>query len=195
MSEAANVSRDNLISLLQMEDGATERNAQLEEKIAANTARRDILLKNYEALISDDEDRRLFEDVKRARDVMTASRSRAIELMKENKADESRKMQQEVVVPDYEKYLKAIDLDIDYNEKLAKTHADDGKASALLSVRLVGICLGLLILWRAFGMGNYPFDQPRPWQHHGQPRPWRGADRLGRSAGIDGEPNPCVRRQ
>jgi methyl-accepting chemotaxis protein len=146
LSEAANVSRDNLISLLQIDEGATERNTQLEEKITANAGRRDILLKNYEAMISDEEDRRLFEDVKRARDIMIASRSRAVELMKENKPDESRKMQQEVVIPDHEKFLKAIDLDIDYNAKLAKTHADDGKASALLSVRLVSICLGLLIL-------------------------------------------------
>src|SRR4029077_473811 len=112
LSEAANVSRDNLISLLQIDEGATERNTQLEEKITANAGRRDILLKNYEAMISDEEDRRLFEDVKRARDIMIASRSRAVELMKENKPDESRKMQQEVVIPDHEKFLKAIDLDI-----------------------------------------------------------------------------------
>ncbi len=146
LSEAANVSRDNLISLLQIDEEATERNTQLEEKITANAARRDILLKNYEPLISDEEDRRLFEDVKRSRDIMIVSRSRAVELMKENKPDESRKMQQEVVIPDHEKFLKAIDLDIDYNAKLAKTQADDGKTSALLGVRLVGICLGLLIL-------------------------------------------------
>jgi methyl-accepting chemotaxis protein len=146
LREAANVSRDNLISTLQVEEGATERNAQLEQKIAAGTARRDELLKNYEPLVSDDEDRRLWEEAKRARDVMTASRSRALELLKENKAEDSRKLQQEVVIPDYEKYLKAIDLDVDYNDKLGKAYADHGKATSLLSVRLIAIALGLVFV-------------------------------------------------
>ena len=60
---------------------------------------------------------------------MLASRNRAGELLKEGKADEFRKVQLEEVVPDYDKYLKAIDLDVDFNEKLAKTYADDGKSS------------------------------------------------------------------
>ena len=68
LREAANVSRDNLIALLQIDaTGSAERNAALEQKIAANTARRDELLKSYEdrGLVVDDEDRRLFEEVKR----------------------------------------------------------------------------------------------------------------------------------
>ena len=49
LKDAANVSRDNLIFLLQIDAaGSAEQNAQLEQKIAANTARRDELLKNYE---------------------------------------------------------------------------------------------------------------------------------------------------
>ncbi len=144
LREAGDVSRDDLISLLQIDEaGSAERNTQLEQKIAANTARRDELLKDYEPLISDDEDRRLIEEARRARDIMTASHSRALELLKENKAEESRKMRQEAVIPDYEKYLKAIQLDVDYNEKLGKTYADAGKSSALFSVRLIGISLGL----------------------------------------------------
>ncbi len=106
----------------------------------------DELLKNYEGLISDDEDRRLFEETKRARDVMTASRSRALELLKENKVEEARKLQQEVVIPDYERYLKAIDADVDYNKKLGQGYADAGKASALFSIRLIGVALGLAFL-------------------------------------------------
>ena len=146
LGEVANVSRDNLISLLQIEEGATERNVQLEQQIAAGTARRDELLKNYEPLVSDDEDRRLWEEAKRARDVMTASRSRALELFKENKAEDFRKLIREVVIPDYEKYLKAIDLDVDYNDKLGKVYADHGKATARLSVRLIAIALGLVFV-------------------------------------------------
>ena len=55
-------------------------------------------------------------------------------------------MQQEVVIPDYERFLKAIDLDVDYNQKLGQGYADAGKASALFSVRLIGVALGLAFL-------------------------------------------------
>ena len=110
--------------------------------------RRDELLKSYEdrGLIADDEDRRLFEEVQRAQEIMTASRTRAIELAHEGKAEESRQLQQEVVIPDYEKYLKAIDLTVDYKAKLGQSTADAGKASALFSVRLIGAALGLAVL-------------------------------------------------
>ena len=146
LREVANVSRDNLVTTLQIDPGSSERNTQLEQKLAAGTARRDELLKNYEPLLSDDEDRRLWEDANRARDVMTASRSRALELLKENKAEDSRKLLEEVVIPDYEKYLKAIDLDVAYNDKLGKAYADHGKATALLGVRLIAIALGLVLV-------------------------------------------------
>jgi len=146
LREAANQSRDNLITALQIEPGSSERNTQLGEKLDTGTVRRDELLKTYEGMISDDEDRRLFEEVKRAREVMTASRTRALELLKENKPEESQKLQQEAVIPNYDKYLTAVDLDVNYIAKLAKTAADAGKRSAILSVRLIGVSLILVFL-------------------------------------------------
>ena len=48
-NEASKVSRGNLIDLLQIDaTGSSERNAALEQRIAANTVRRDELLKSYE---------------------------------------------------------------------------------------------------------------------------------------------------
>ena len=118
LREAGNRSRDNLISFLQIDpSNTTERNSMLQQKISTNDARRAELIKSYESLISDAEDRRLYEEIKRTSDVARASRGRALELLKENKVDEFRKVRQEEVIPEYEKYLKAIDLDIDYNEK------------------------------------------------------------------------------
>ena len=163
LNEASKVSRGNLIDLLQIDaTGSSERNAVLEQRIAANTVRRDELLKSYEdrGLIADDEDRRLFEDVQRAKEIMTASRTRAIELAREGKADESRQLQQQAVIPDYEKYLKAIDLTVDYKAKLGQSTADAGKASALLSRRLIGLALGLtslvafLLAWQVIRSTN-----------------------------------------
>ena len=161
LREAANISRDNLILLLQIDpSNTTDRNSVLEQKIATNGARRDELIKSYESLISDAEDRRLYEEIKRTSDVARASRRRALELLKENKVDEFRKVQQEEVIPEYEKYLKAIDLDIDYNEKLARTYADHGKKSVLFSRRLIGLALGLssllafLLAWQVIRSTN-----------------------------------------
>src|SRR4029078_7812111 len=67
LREAANQSRDNIITTFQSEEGSSERNTQLEQKLAAGTARREELFKTYEGMISDDEDRRLFEEATRAR--------------------------------------------------------------------------------------------------------------------------------
>ena len=130
LNEASKVSRGNLIDLLQIDEtGSSERNAAHEQRITANTARRDELLKSYKdrGLIADDEDRRLFEEVQRAKEIMTASRTRAIELAHEGNAEESRKVQQEAVIPDYEKYLKAIDITVDYKAKLGQSTADAGR--------------------------------------------------------------------
>ena len=59
LEENANLSRDNLIYLERIGTAASAKeNAQLEQKIAANKSRVDELMKNYEAQISDDQDRR-----------------------------------------------------------------------------------------------------------------------------------------
>ena len=79
------MSRDNLISCLQINPQHNRAKLNAQQKIAANDARRDELIKSYESLISDAEDRRLFEEIKRTSDVARASRGRAIELLKENK--------------------------------------------------------------------------------------------------------------
>ena len=132
----------------------------LQQKISTNGARRAELIKSYEGLVSDAEDRRLYEEIKRTSDAVQASRGRAFELLKENRVDEFRKVQQEEVIPDYEKYLNAIDLDVDYNDKLAKTYADHGKKSVLFSVRLIGVALGLasllafLLAWQVIRSTN-----------------------------------------
>ena len=147
LEETANLSRDNLISLERIDPSApAERNAELEQKIATNRSRVDELQKNYENLISDEEDRRLFEETKRARDTMAAARARALELLHEGKTEESQKMTEDVIVPDYEKYLKAIDSHVEYNRKLGAGYAEAGKSSALLSVRLIAIALALVLL-------------------------------------------------
>src|SRR5262249_37449421 len=86
------------------------------------------------------------DEVKRAAAVMRASRTRALKLLKENKVEESQKLQQEAVIPAYEKYIKAVDLAVNSIAKRAKGSADDAKRSALLHVRLIGVSLILVLL-------------------------------------------------
>ena len=72
-------------------------------------------------------------------------------------------MQQEAVIPDYEKYLNAIDLTVDYKAKLGQSTADAGKASVRFSVRLIAAALGLaLLLTIVLAWQDYPLDQPCP---------------------------------
>ena len=146
LRQAANQSRDNLITTLQIEPGSSDRNTQLEQKLGAGTARREELFKTYEGMISDDEDRRLFEEVRRTNDAVRASRTRSLELLKENKVEESDKLEREAVIPNYEKYLKAVDRNVNYIADQAKGSADSAKRSALLSVRLIGVSLILVFL-------------------------------------------------
>ena len=111
-----------------------------------------------------------FEEIQRAKEIMTASRTRAIELAHQGKAEESRQLQQEAVIPDYEKYLNAIDLTVDYKAKLGQSTADAGKASALFSVRLIARCpRPRLTSDDRSGMAGHPLDQPRPQRHNRQP--------------------------
>jgi methyl-accepting chemotaxis protein len=141
LREFANQSRDNLVWTLQVEPGSSDRNTQLEQQIAAGTARRDDLFKTYEGMIADGEDRRLFEEVSRARDAMTASRTRALELLRENKADEAQKLLQEAVIPGYEKYFKAWLIIRSTNHALANiTHnLDQGSLQTASAARQVSM--------------------------------------------------------
>ena len=68
LGECSSLIRDNLAAALQftMADSDTRR-AELEKRILANRSEVDRLFANYDKLISDDEDRRLFEEVKRHR--------------------------------------------------------------------------------------------------------------------------------
>ena len=112
-----------------MPSPADQRKA-LEDRIAANRTRIDELFKKYEPLISDSEDRRLFEEAKRTRAAFVTVRTRYLELVRQGKAEEHKKLLSEVVIPAYEATVKAVDADVDYNEKLGMDAGTAGKAAA-----------------------------------------------------------------
>jgi len=151
----AGATRDNIFTSLRYADAesAEERKA-LEERIAANRQQIDESFKTYETLISDSEDRRLFEEVKRTRLAFASVRNRFLDLVREGKLEEQKKMLKDFLIPAYEESVKAIDANIEYNEKLASDVSKTSKEAAQASIRLISTVLGLslvaasLLTWR-----------------------------------------------
>ena len=157
----AGATRDNIFTSLRYADAETaEERKALDERIASNRTHIDELFKKYETLVSDSEDRRLFEETKRTRAAFVSARGRYLELVRQGKVEEQKKMLSEVVIPAYEESVKAIDASIDYNEKLASDVTVASKTAAQSSQRLISIALGValvaasLLIWRIVGSTN-----------------------------------------
>ena len=142
LNECASLSRDNIFTAQQFILAESEaRRTELEQQIAQNRARIDELIRQYEGLISDSEDRRLFEEAKQTRLAFATARTRLLELVRQNKVEEHRKWLNDVVVPAYEASIKAIQADVDYNNRLGMMAGEAGKSAANSSVRLIRIAL------------------------------------------------------
>ena len=141
LREYAGATRDNVFTILQYADAEPDHRKDLEDRIAANRNRIDELIKIYEPLISDSEDRRLFEEAKRTRAAFVTIRTRYLDLVRQGKAEEYKKLLPEAVIPAYEDTVKAVSACIDYNEKLGTDSGKTGKARAEFGVVLIGGCL------------------------------------------------------
>ena len=147
LRECAGLSRDNIFACSQLAEAeSTEQRKAIEERIAANRARMEELFKKYEPLISDSEDRRLFEEVKRTREAFVKVRGPYLDLVRQGKVEEHKKMMSELLTPAYEASVKAVDAQIGYNEKLGTDTGANGKAAAQSSVILICIALAAALL-------------------------------------------------
>jgi methyl-accepting chemotaxis protein len=107
----------------------------------------DELFKKYDpALIADSEDRRLFEETKRTREAFVKVRGPYLDLVRQGKTEEHKKMLSELVIPAYEASVKAADASVDYNKKLGTDASAVAKAAARSSVILICIALGLALI-------------------------------------------------
>jgi methyl-accepting chemotaxis protein len=146
LNEIASQSRDNIFACNQFGEAQTaEQRTAIDERIAANRARADELFKKYEPLVSDNEDRRLFEEAKRTREAFVAVRNKYLDLVRQGKVDEAKKLYSESVVPAYEVSIKAIDADVDYNKKLGMDASTASMSTARASVVLICVVLGLAL--------------------------------------------------
>ena len=146
LNECASVSRDNIFACIQFgETQSAEQRTAIEERIAANRVRVDELFKKYEPLLSDNEDRRLFEEAKRTRGAFVTVRNKYLELVRQGKVEEAKKLYSETVIPAYEASIKALDDDVDYNKKLGTEASTASMSTARASVVLICIVLALAL--------------------------------------------------
>ncbi len=147
LNESAALTRDNIFtSLLYADTAPGEQRAALEERIALNRSRVDELFKKYEALVSDNEDRRLFEEAKRTRTAFVSLRNRYLEMIRQGKTEELKKSLSEAVIPAYEAYVKAVDADVDYNKKLGAEASAEAKRAVWSGLLLICIVLGVSLV-------------------------------------------------
>jgi methyl-accepting chemotaxis protein len=147
LREYAGATRDNISTVLQYADAEPgDQRKGLEDRITANRSRIDELIKIYEPLISDNEDRRLFEEAKRTRAAFVSIRTRYLDLVRQGKVEEHKKLLAEAVIPAFEDTVKAVSASIEYNEKLGKDAGKTGKADAQSGVRLIGLVLAVALV-------------------------------------------------
>ena len=147
MREYAGATRDNIFAILRYADAEPgEQRRELEDRIAANRTNVDDLTKQYEPLISDNEDRRLFEEAKRSRAAFVSVRTRYLDLVRQGKTEEFKKLLTETVIPAYDDTIKAVSACISHNEKLGMDAGKAGKAAAQSGVQLIGLALAAALV-------------------------------------------------
>jgi methyl-accepting chemotaxis protein len=147
LNEVAGLSRDNIFACQQYAEAeSAEQRKTIEDRIAANRARADELFKKYEPLVSDSEDRRLFEEAKRTREAFVKVRGQYLDLVRQGKSAEHKKLLQEVLIPAYEASVKAVDADVDYNKKLGLDASEASKSAARFSLVLICVVLGVALI-------------------------------------------------
>jgi len=148
LNDCSDVSRDQMVlaGLLQQTE-TDEGRAEILRRIDANRSRVDDIFKRYEKeLISTPEDRRLFEEAKRTIATYRIARNKQIDLVRQNKVEEYRKWQTEILVPSYEAYIKAFEAAVDSKNQVGMNVGTAGRATASSSILLIKIALLIAIL-------------------------------------------------
>jgi methyl-accepting chemotaxis protein len=148
LSECSELARDNIFACLQAAEATSpEQRQEIEARVAVNRKRMDDLFKRYDPdLIQDSEDRRLFEEVKRTRDAFVKVRTPYLEMMRQGNPEELRKRMTEVVIPAFEASVKAVDVAVEYNKKLAMETTAAALAAGRYSVTLIYVALGVTLI-------------------------------------------------
>ena len=146
LNETGSLSRDNMVLAQEfILAGTEEERLRIEKEIAENRAQIDELYRQYAPLVSDAEDRRLFDDTKRTRAAFATVRNRLLELVRQNRVEESRKWLAESVFPAYEAAIQAVKIHVAYNNKEGMAAGNTGKRDAESGVHIIGFVLVLAL--------------------------------------------------
>jgi methyl-accepting chemotaxis protein len=148
LNECSDISRDQMVlaGLLQQTE-TDEGRMEILRRIDTNRSRVDELFKRYEKeLISTPEDRRLIDEAKRAIATYRIARNKQIDLVRQNKVDEYRKWQTEVLVPSYEAYIKAFEAATAHKNEFGTDIGKAGRVTVNSSMFLIKVALVIAIL-------------------------------------------------
>ncbi len=105
------------------------------------------LLERYgSTLVTTDEDRRLFEEIRRAHEDVARTRERMIQLTREGKFREHDQLSREVQQPNRDRLVAAISAATQYKSTLGREEALQGKMEAAAATRTFQVAMGLSVL-------------------------------------------------
>jgi len=122
--------------------------ADIEKTITANSKLADAAFKDYEASISTPKDRELFEAIKGPRAENSAIRSnKVLALSRAHKSKEAMAAYERELEPVFQRYVKALQAEVDYNRASAQTYAAEIESTVARSLWFtsVGLLLAMLI--------------------------------------------------
>ena len=147
LNEINDLGYNNFVDVLQMHTALPEEWVEFEKKIALRKKRIDELFNKYEtSLVADPTDRRLFVEAKHAYEVLAKARSHWLDLLHENKTEESESYFKSTFVTSFEKALTAIRAGVEYNNQLGQVAGKMGKEAVRSSQILIGSFLGVALL-------------------------------------------------
>jgi len=104
------------------------------------------MFKKYEGLITDAEDRRLFEDAKKAYETIIATYTRINALNAEGKAEDALKLFHDTQIANFDKMDSALKAHMDYNVAYGNKAGENGKAQVSAGTLSLQIAMGLSLL-------------------------------------------------
>ncbi len=123
--------------------------ARLEARMAEAGEKMNETMRQYEATVNSDEDRKLLENVRTSRAAYTQTWGDVLEVSRQQKNEEAARMAREKVEPAYQALLRALDAVQQNNRKAA-----DASSAMILSASASGIRTLLIVLTLALVLGG-----------------------------------------
>jgi methyl-accepting chemotaxis protein len=146
--------QNKMIAIQQLNDTLTpERRADLTKKLAVATDQAAELIKEYEGLLSDAQDKSLWMEETKQNEALTVAINQTVALLANNASAPSpetaaalSKHLQDVLDPVYQTAIHAVIADLDYNVQLGDAAAKAGKANAASAILFISIAIGLAVV-------------------------------------------------